>query len=92
MWVDPLPCEAHDLPCRGSSHEFTMKKRKNEIGAGAGQVGSDAALLEGRGRGAGGQGSDIVALRAGCGLGRRDTAPGLMLPIPPPPINWYITT
>ncbi len=53
MWVDPLPCEAGDLPCRGSSHEFTMKKRKNEIGAGAGQVGR-AVVPGGGGRGRGG--------------------------------------
>ncbi|KAG1674414.1 hypothetical protein FOA52_012941 [Chlamydomonas sp. UWO 241] len=27
---DPPPCDPKNLPCHGSSHEFTMKKRRNE--------------------------------------------------------------
>eukprot|EP00200_Dunaliella_tertiolecta_P003188 CAMPEP_0202345030 /NCGR_PEP_ID=MMETSP1126-20121109/4445_1 /ASSEMBLY_ACC=CAM_ASM_000457 /TAXON_ID=3047 /ORGANISM="Dunaliella tertiolecta, Strain CCMP1320" /LENGTH=591 /DNA_ID=CAMNT_0048936279 /DNA_START=174 /DNA_END=1949 /DNA_ORIENTATION=- len=27
---DPDPCDPKDLPCKGSSHEFTMKKRRHE--------------------------------------------------------------
>ncbi|KAJ9525873.1 hypothetical protein QJQ45_009251 [Haematococcus lacustris] len=31
FWNDnPAPCDPKDLPCGGSSHEFTMKKRRNE--------------------------------------------------------------
>ncbi|GFR45407.1 hypothetical protein Agub_g6782, partial [Astrephomene gubernaculifera] len=30
MWADPMPCEPQQLPCRGSGHEFTMKKRRND--------------------------------------------------------------
>ncbi|KAG2489155.1 hypothetical protein HYH03_012381 [Edaphochlamys debaryana] len=39
LWTDPMPCEPQQLPCRGSGHEFTMKKRRNDqhAGAGAGQ-------------------------------------------------------
>ena len=27
---DPRPCDPKDLPCHGTSHEFTMKRRRNE--------------------------------------------------------------
>ncbi|EFJ44600.1 cyclin dependent kinase [Volvox carteri f. nagariensis] len=30
LWMDPMPCEPQQLPCRGSGHEFTMKKRRND--------------------------------------------------------------
>lgn len=26
-----MPCEPQQLPCRGSGHEFTMKKRRNDM-------------------------------------------------------------
>eukprot|EP00198_Chlamydomonas_reinhardtii_P004863 XP_001694199.1 cyclin dependent kinase [Chlamydomonas reinhardtii] len=31
LWKDPMPCEPQQLPCRGSGHEFTMKKRRNDM-------------------------------------------------------------
>ncbi|KAG2426695.1 hypothetical protein HYH02_014735 [Chlamydomonas schloesseri] len=31
LWTDPMPCEPQQLPCRGSGHEFTMKKRRNDM-------------------------------------------------------------
>eukprot|EP00798_Chlamydomonas_sp_ICE-L_P024420 gene24421-10019_t len=30
FWSEPMPCDPQDLPCSGSSHEFTMKKRRQE--------------------------------------------------------------
>ncbi|GIL55826.1 hypothetical protein Vafri_11179 [Volvox africanus] len=44
MWADPMPCEPQQLPCRGSGHEFTMKKRRNDQHREQQQVGPAMAL------------------------------------------------
>ncbi|GIL76650.1 hypothetical protein Vretimale_8840 [Volvox reticuliferus] len=44
MWSDPMPCEPQQLPCRGSGHEFTMKKRRNDQHREQQQVGPAMAL------------------------------------------------
>ncbi|PNH04838.1 Cyclin-dependent kinase C-1, partial [Tetrabaena socialis] len=44
LWTDPMPCEPQQLPCRGSSHEFTMKKRRNDQQRPDAQAGAPMAM------------------------------------------------
>ncbi|KAG1669300.1 hypothetical protein FOA52_014861 [Chlamydomonas sp. UWO 241] len=57
---DPPPCDPKNLPCHGSSHEFTMKKRRNEererayahmLVPGPSGGGGDSGVSSGAGRG-----------------------------------------